>query len=138
MDKKKKIKDYCQQFRTAGISENIEKLIEQAEANQTGFLDFTLNLLKAEADLRHQNELRRRIKTAKLPRYCDLDNYDYSAENGIKKTRLNQLRELNWLDQIFNVMLMGPSGTGKTFLAAGLCNDAVEKGYKAYFRTWKN
>ncbi len=32
-------------------------------------------------------------------------------------------------------MLMGPSGTGKTFLAAGLCADAVQKGYKAYFRT---
>ena len=32
-------------------------------------------------------------------------------------------------------MLMGPSGTGKTFLAAGLCADAVKKGYKAYFRT---
>jgi len=135
MDKKKKIKEYCQQFRTAGISENIEKLIEQAEANQAGFLDFTLSLLKTEADIRHQNELTRRIKTAKLPRYSDLATYDYSCENGIKKTRLNQLRELNWLDQIYNVMLMGPSGTGKTFLAAGLCADAVEKGYKAYFRT---
>jgi DNA replication protein DnaC len=32
-------------------------------------------------------------------------------------------------------MLMGPSGTGKTFLAAGLCADAINKGYKAYFRT---
>ena len=30
---------------------------------------------------------------------------------------------------------MGPSGIGKTFLAAGLCADAVQKGYKAYFRT---
>ncbi len=30
---------------------------------------------------------------------------------------------------------MGPSGTGKTFLSAGLCNEAVKKGYKAYFRT---
>ena len=30
---------------------------------------------------------------------------------------------------------MGPSGTGKTFLAGGLCADAVAKGYKAYFRT---
>lgn len=135
MDKKKKIKEYCQQFRTTGISENIEKLIEQAEANQAGFMDFALSLFMTEAELRHQNELLRRTKTAKLPRYCDLETYDYSSENGIKKSRLNQLRELNWLDQIYNVMLMGPSGTGKTFLAAGLCNDAIKKGYKAYFRT---
>jgi DNA replication protein DnaC len=57
------------------------------------------------------------------------------VENGLPKNRLHQLGELNWLDQIFNLMLMGPSGTGKTFLAAGLCAQAVQKGYKAYFRT---
>ncbi len=135
MDKKKQVKEYCKQFRTTGIGENFEKLIEDAESNQAGFLDFTLSLLKVEADLRYRSELIRRTKSAKLPRYCDLDTYDYTSENGIQKVRLNQLRELNWLDQIYNIMLMGPSGTGKTFLAAGLCNDAVKKGYKAYFRT---
>ncbi|HET6245306.1 MAG TPA: IS21-like element helper ATPase IstB [Bacteroidia bacterium] len=135
MDKKKQVKEYCKQFRTTGISENFEKLIEDAESNQTGFLDFTLGLLKTEADLRCQSELARRVKVAKLPRYCDLGIYDYTSGNGIQKVRLNQLRELNWVDQIYNIMLMGPSGTGKTFLAAGLCSDAVEKGYKAYFRT---
>lgn len=40
-----------------------------------------------------------------------------------------------WLDQMYNIMIMGPSGVGKTMLAAGLCADAIEKGYKAYFRT---
>jgi DNA replication protein DnaC len=64
-----------------------------------------------------------------------LNTFDHSGENGLSKIRLNQLRELNWLDQVYNIMLMGPSGTGKTFLAAGLCADAVNKGYKAYFRT---
>jgi DNA replication protein DnaC len=135
MEKKQKIKQYCQQFKTNGISMGIEKLIQEAEVNQPGFLDFTLNLLQAEADHRQQNELIRQLKTARLPRYNDLDTYDYSAKNGIQQTRLNQLRELNWLDQIYNIMLMGPSGTGKTYLAAGLCADAVKRGYKAYFRT---
>ncbi len=135
MEKKQQIKQYCQQFKTAGIGTCIEKIIQEAETNQPGFLDFTLILLKAEADHRHQNELVRQLKSAKLPRYNDLDAYDYSSKNGIQQTRLNQLRELNWLDQIYNIMLMGPSGTGKTYLAAGLCADAVNKGYKAYFRT---
>lgn len=75
------------------------------------------------------------MKVARLPKTHDLSGYDHTVENGLPKTRLNQLRELNWIDQVFNIMLMGPSGTGKTFIAAGLCADAVEKGYKAYFRT---
>jgi DNA replication protein DnaC len=38
------------------------------------------------------------------------------------------------MNQIFNIILMRPSGTGKTFLSAGLCHEAVKKGNKAYFR----
>ena len=33
---------------------------------------------------------------------------------------------------------MGPSGTGKTFIAAGLCFDAIEQGYRAYFQTMES
>lgn len=94
-----------------------------------------LTLLKTEADHRQENELRKRLKTARLPRSHDLNAYDHTVDNGLPRTRLIQLRELNWIDQVYNIMLMGPSGTGKTLLASGLCADAVEKGYKAYFRT---
>ncbi len=52
--------------------------------------------------------------------------------------QLNQLRELKWLEQNFNIILMGPSGTGKTYIAAGLCFGAVEQGYKAYFKSMED
>lgn len=135
MEERKQIDEYCRQFKTAGISTSFDQIITEAEAKGSGFVEFALNLLKAEANHRHLNDIKRRRKLARLPRKNNLDEYDRSFENGLQKTRLNQLRELNWLDQIYNVMLMGPSGTGKTFLAAGLCADALEKGYGAYFRT---
>ena len=63
----------------------------------------------------------------------------YDAEkNGLKTELLAKLRELNWMDQLFNKVLLGPSGTGKTFLAAGLCRGAVKAGYKAYFRSMED
>jgi DNA replication protein DnaC len=135
MDQKQQITAYCRQFKTAGIGNSLETLIKEAESNASGFMDFTLKLLQAEAAHRHENDVKRRRKAAQLPRNSELNDYEESFENGVHKTRLNQLRELNWLDQGYNLMLMGPSGTGKTFIAAGLCADAVEKGYKAYFRT---
>lgn len=52
--------------------------------------------------------------------------------------QLKQIRELKWLEQNYNLVLMGPSGTGKTFLAAGLCFDATEQGYRAYFKTMES
>lgn len=129
---------YCKQFRTAGILNSLDTLIHQAEVNASGFMDFTLQMLQAEAQHRHQNEVIRRRKAAQLPHKSDLDSYDHNFENGLHKNQLNQLRELNWLDQGYNIMLMGPSGVGKMFIAAGLCSDAIDKGYKAYFRTMED
>lgn len=134
-DKKEQIRQYCQRFKITGISSNLEATVADAEQRSLGFMDFTLSLFKSEAEHRHRNELRKKLKAAQLPRHHHLEDYDHTVENGLPKTRLNQLRELNWIDQGFNIMLMGPSGTGKTFIGAGLCADAVEKGYKAYFRT---
>ena len=135
MDKKEQIRQYCQRFKITGISTNFQTTIADAEQKNLGFVDFTLTLFKTEAEHRHRNELRKKLKAAQLPRSHDLNAYDHTVENGLPKTRLNQLRELNWIDQGFNIMLMGPSGTGKTLIASGLCADAVGKGYKAYFRT---
>lgn len=126
MDKKQLIKQYCQQFKLGGITPVLEQLIMQAETNATGYLDYTVSLLGMEATHREQNDVRKRLKAAHLPRSNNLALYDFSLDNGLSKTRLNQLRELNWLDQVYNIILMGPSGTGKTFLAAGLCADAVQ------------
>lgn len=135
MDKKQLITQYCRQFRMSGIPEGIDQLVQQAERSAIGYLDYTVSLFGAEARHREQKDIKKRIRAAQLPRSSDLGSYDHSLDNGLKIMRLNQLRELNWLDQIFNIILLGPSGTGKTFLAAGLCADAVHKGYKAYFRT---
>lgn len=130
--------DYCRQFKTAGMSKNIERLINEAENKGKGFMEYTLSLLQSEAQHRYENEMLRRFKSARIPKNNDLDSYDYTFENGLHKNRLNQLRELNWLDQTYNIMLTGPSGTSKTFIASGLCADAIKKGYKAYFRSMED
>ncbi|MEO5978840.1 MAG: IS21-like element helper ATPase IstB [Chryseolinea sp.] len=138
MDRTEQIKQYCQRFKITGISSNLETTIVEAEQKGLGFMEFTMSLFKTESDHRHRNEYHKRLKCAQLPKTHNLNTYDHTVENGLPKTRLNQLRELNWIDQGFNIMLMGPSGTGKTFIASGLCADAVEKGYKAYFRTMED
>jgi DNA replication protein DnaC len=129
------IRDYAGQLRLIGIQDHAEKLINKATEEKCSYLDFLLNLLETEINQRSQSNLEKRIKAAKLPVNFNLDQYDYSSLNGISKQQLKQLRECMWLEQIYNVVLMGPSGTGKTFIAAGLCYDALKTGYRAYFRT---
>ena len=135
IEQKQLIRHYCQQFKLGGIQPCIDDLINEAEAKALGYLDYTISLLGTEAAHRERNDLTKRLRMAKLPRSCDPDTYDPSFNNGLQKARLNQLKELHWLDQVYNIIFMGPSGTGKTMLSAGLCSEAVRKGYKAYFRT---
>jgi len=133
--KTKVLIEYAGRLKLTGIQDHAEELIHKANEEKYSYLDFFINLLETELNQRNQHDLERRLKSARLPFNYDLNRYDYSFLNGISKQQLNQLRECMWLEQNYNVVLMGPSGTGKTFIAAGLCYDALKKGYKAYFRT---
>lgn len=129
------IKQYAAQLRLGGIQDQLDQLIRKASEEQCSYLDFSLYLLQAEITQRSQRDLERRTKAAKLPPNHDLDQYDYAFQSGIGKQQLMQLRECQWLEKNYNIVLMGPSGIGKTMIAAGLCFDALKMGYKAYFRT---
>jgi len=129
------IMEYAAQLKLSGIHASLEEIISDANQQKSSYVDFAMNLLKLEVDNRSKRDLERRQKTAWLPLNHDLEEYDHSFTNGMSRQQINQLRECMWLEQNFNLVLLGPSGVGKTYLAAGLCNDALKKGYKAYFRT---
>ena len=135
MTKTELIKSQCKHLHLTALSANLDEVIATAETQKVSYLELIKMLMDKEINHRKQKDLQTRTKKARLPLNYNLDNYDFSFPNGIEKQQLNQLRELKWLEQNFNVILMGPSGTGKTFIAAGLCFDAVDKGYRAYFKT---
>lgn len=138
MTKSELIKNHCKHLKLTAISANLDSTIAAAERNKVSYLEFLKTLMDTEVNLRKQKDLERRKAKAHLPISYNLDMYDYTVANGIDKQQLNQLRELQWLEQNFNIVLMGPSGTGKTYIAAGMCFEAVNKGYRAYFKTMED
>lgn len=135
MSKTQQIQLHCKQLKLSAMADYLEPAIAEAQAQQLSYLELIKRLMDKEIDHREQKALERRTKLAQLPAACNLDLYDHQASGAIEKQQLNQLRELAWLEQNFNVIFMGPSGVGKTLLAAGLCFDAVAQGYRAYFKT---
>jgi len=128
------IKRHATRLRLSSIGSNISRLLEEAEQDHPSYDELICNLFSHEVKEREAKQMIIRMKLARLPLMHDLDQYDYAFTSGLSPTQLNQLRELNWLDQCYNIMLSGPSGTGKTFISAGLGYDALRRGYKAYFR----
>lgn len=135
MERLELFKDQARELKLHGLVGGIEPLLEDAQKNKISYLEHSLCMLDKEAKYRSSVEQVKRMKAAKLPLHHDLDEYNPAFINGISIQQLRQLRELLWLDQHFNLMLSGPSGTGKTFIAAGLCYDALRNGYRAMFRS---
>lgn len=135
MQQIEKIRQYAQALRLTMLKNEPESYVHDAQLSNPGYLDYTVGLLEREVRQRQKTDLERRLKLAQLPDQHHLDQYDHQFDNGMTKPQLIQLRELLWLEQNYNLILMGPSGVGKTYLAAGLVHDAVRAGYRAYFKT---
>jgi DNA replication protein DnaC len=129
------LRNLARQLKLTGIGADLDTLLINAQKEQTSYLDFAMAMMDAEISYRNRQNLQKRMKIAKLPLSNNLDSWQDNQQKGISKQQLSQLRECFWMEQNFNLVLMGPSGTGKTFIAAGLCHDALKKGYKACFRT---
>ena len=133
MEQIESLKQYAGMLQLSYLSNNVNDMLHQASIDTPSHLEFLESVFAKEIEQRQINDYNRRIRLAKLPRVHELNGYDFKAASSIGIKQMKQLRELVWVDQLFNLVLMGPSGTGKTYLAGGLINDAVKKGYKAYF-----
>jgi DNA replication protein DnaC len=138
MTKTETIKNHCKQLNLSALLTHFDETITEAQNQKMSYLELVKILLETEINHRMEKDKQRRTKQARLPLSYNLDLYDFTTNNGLEKQQLNQLRELKWLEQNFNIILMGPSGTGKTYIAAGLCFDAVQQGYRAYFKSMED
>src|SRR5690625_3079049 len=86
-----------------------------------------------EQQRRRDKQIERRIKWATSPDYKTLNEFSLSEQPSLTKKQFNQLSDLVWLDQVYNLILLGPAGVGKTHLSVGLGIKAIHAGYKVTF-----
>nr|WP_267459294.1 IS21-like element helper ATPase IstB [Brevibacillus composti] len=65
----------------------------------------------------------------------DLGRIQIDEQKSISSRQIKQLKELNWLEQQYNLILLGPPGVGKTHIAIGLGLEAIQKGFQVTFST---
>jgi DNA replication protein DnaC len=92
-------------------------------------------LVDAEWLDRQNKRLGRALREAKLrlPNAC-LEDVDYPARRQLDRARVRALAPCTWVEQHHNVVITGPTGVGKTYLACALAQQACRKGYRALYR----
>ena len=138
MIQSEKLKAHAKRLRLYNIANRMDSILHHAQEEKPTYPEFLSLVLGTEVEMKERKDYERRLVAARLPRKHDLDEYDYNFYEGIDRRQMKELRELVWLREAYNLILMGPSGTGKTFLAAGLVFDAVKAGYKAYLMTMED
>lgn len=134
----KQITSLCSRLRLYTVPKLLASEAHIAREQEKTHIEFLHDLLLREVQERESKDFQRRLKAASLPARHDLELFDHNYSQGISATRLRELRQLGWLEQTYNLILMGPSGTGKTFITAGLVYEAVKMGYKAYMVTMED
>ncbi|NRD77658.1 ATP-binding protein [Bacillus sp. BRMEA1] len=111
----------------------VPTIIQQAESEDWSYSQFLQKLLGHEQERREEKQMEKRLKWAAFPFQKTLQEFDLNEQQSLSRKQFTQLSELNWLDQMFNLILLGPPGVGKTHLAIGLGLEAIYKGYKVAF-----
>lgn len=116
-------------------AENIDKIIENTWESTITNESFLKEVLKEEIKGREERKLEKRLKQAFFPEYKTLLEFKLEEQKSISKKQMNQLRELLWLEQGYNIIFLGPPGVGKTHLSIGIGIEAINQGYKVRFIT---
>ena len=108
---------------------------QHAELTSLAFDERFGLLVDAEWLARDNKRVTRALKEAKLkfPHAC-LEAIDYPARRELDKAVIRQLATCRWVQEHHNVILVGATGTGKSFVACALAAHACRKGFRAYYR----
>jgi DNA replication protein DnaC len=122
-------------FRLFHTAETIQAQAKEAANQNLSHLEFLERLLTTEDALRHERIVRSRVKDAKIPVIKTMDVFDWAHPTAISKPTVLNAFHLDFIENKANLVLVGPSGVGKTHIALALAYAACQKEIKTLWIT---
>jgi len=113
----------------------LDNYLKDATEHTPSYLEFLDNLFREEVDAQEERVFNTKIQRAHFPYIKRIEDFDFSFQASLNKTKILNLASLSFVENKENVIFLGPPGVGKTHLAIGLGLKACMKGYNVLFTT---
>ena len=127
------------QLNLSNFYQNWQDFADDAIDKGWSHSEYLKHLAASEVAMRQQKRIQRYLKEAKLPPGKTLDSFNFKAVPSLKKATIDAITHSTlWVKEAQNIVLFGPSGVGKSHLAAAIAGRMVEQGIKALFYSATN
>lgn len=133
MEMNHQLTPYLTKLRLSGILQTLEVRSRQAIEGQWSYTEFLARLLEDEVERRAQKQLQLRVRRSTANSAKTLETFDFSFNPAVNRQQVLQLATCEFVRQHRNVLICGPTGTGKSHLAQALCHEAMRQGFDVLF-----
>jgi DNA replication protein DnaC len=120
-------------LRLSGILETLDVRNRQAIDDKISYVEFLERLLEDEVERRAQKQLEMRMRRASFSSDKSIERFDWSFNPSINRQQVLDLAICRWIDRKEVVLIVGPSGVGKSHIAQALGQEACRRGYNVLF-----
>ena len=126
--------DKLTQLRLPGIRAGLEMQLQNPQYAELSFEDRLGLLVDLECTRRADNSLRRRIKTARFTLPATIEDLDISPARGLERSLILELAQGEWIRLHLNILVLGPTGAGKSYMACALGHAACRQGFSVRYQ----
>lgn len=128
-----RITEHCEQLSLGAIASHWPDIASRTVKEDGSYADFVEQLLQTELRARQDRTKSTLLKFAGLPSVKTLEHYDFVFAAGAPRAQIQELASLVFIERAENIVLLGPSGVGKTHLAIAFAYKAIMAGIKTRF-----
>jgi len=129
------LQEYLKQLRLSGLAQSLEVRLSEAAGNRLDHAEFLELILQDELAVRGSRQVERRVRAASFRETRNLDEFDFSFNASIKRRQIEDLATCRFIREKADVLLLGPPGVGKSFLAQAIGHQAIKAGMLVLYRS---
>jgi len=122
-----------QTLRLSGMHKALTEQLNMSDIDTLSFEERLGLLTDREITEREDRRLKTRLRQAKLKHNACIEDIDHHAPRGLDKALILQLASCRWIHEGLNLIVNGPTGVGKTWIACALAQKACREGYTALY-----